>query len=645
MSTLNIKLPESYHRRMREIPKTATVFSPLSARIQNLPTWRRVVGLVVAAALIILAACDGSTEASEETGSTPLPTEQATPVAEETAVESDMPSGELREIPRNRTLMLMWGGEQGHYIDHELWNPYAVGANHQNGPGLFYEPLFFYSAFADEWHPWLAESYEYSDDFTELIVKLRPGIKWSDGEPFTAEDVAFTLNGLRDQGANLLWGTEVQSFVQEAQVVDPLTVKVQFKIPAPRFLFFMTYKFDIGVYPVPKHIFEDYDDWTIFTHFDLEKGWPVTTGPWKLVYASPEQKIIDRRDDWWAVDAGLASLPEVERIIYVPWVTEAAAAQAVITNQIDTLLDIKPMTMEQVLAQNENVITHSGREPPYGYVDWWPTALWLNNQKPPFDNPDVRWAVSYYLDRQQIIDVAYAGACSISQLPMPTYKPLLPYFQEIEDLLTEYDTTEYNPEKGDALLERNGYTKDGDGFWVDGTGQRIALPINGFEVFANIGPVIAEQLLRHGIDAIYQMPVDAGEQFFGGSYSGQIYGHPGSVQDPYATLALFQSSSQVGPGGWQMNPTLWSNPEYDAIVDEVYVTPMEDTDTLKRLFREAMEIWLPELPNVQVTEWYHRIPMNTTYWQGWPTEEDPYVNGAFWHLTFPLILNRLTPTQ
>jgi peptide/nickel transport system substrate-binding protein len=58
-----------------------------------------------------------------------------------------------------------------------------------------------------------------------------------------------------------------------------------------------------------------------------------------------------------------------------------------------------------------------------------------------------------------------------------------------------------------------------------------------------------------------------------------------------------------------------------------------------------MEIWLPELPNVQVTEWYHHIPMNTTYWQGWPTEEDPYVNGAFWHLTFPLILNRLKPAQ
>ena len=60
-------------------------------------------------------------------------------------------------------------------------------------------------------------------------------------------------------------------------------------------------------------------------------------------------------------------------------------------------------------------------------------------------------------------------------------------------------------------------------------------------------------------------------------------------------------------------------------------------------WRRAMEIWLPELPDIQIQEWYHRIPMNTTYWQGWPTRDDAYVNGAFWHLTFQLILNQSGP--
>ena len=75
-----------------------------------------------------------------------------------------------------------------------MWNPYSIGSNHQNGPGIFYEPLAYYSAFGDKEYLWLAESYKYSPDFKELTIKTRSGIKWSDGVPFSAEDVAYTLN-------------------------------------------------------------------------------------------------------------------------------------------------------------------------------------------------------------------------------------------------------------------------------------------------------------------------------------------------------------------------------------------------------------------------------------------------------------------
>ncbi len=51
-----------------------------------------------------------------------------------------------------------------------------------------------------------------------------------------------------------------------------------------------------------------------------------------------------------------------------------------------------------------------------------------------------------------------------------------------------------------------------------------------------------------------------------------------------------------------------------------------------------MEIWLPDLPDIQLVQNYHRIPINTTYWQNWPTEDNSYVNGASWHLTFPIVL-------
>src|SRR5499426_4930594 len=105
-----------------------------------------------------------------------------------------------RDVPRNRTLTLVWGGREGRWVDYELWNPYAIGSNHQNGPGILYEPLAFYSAFADKEHLWLAESYKYSADFKELTIRTRSGIRWSDGTPFSAEDVTYTLNSLKELG-------------------------------------------------------------------------------------------------------------------------------------------------------------------------------------------------------------------------------------------------------------------------------------------------------------------------------------------------------------------------------------------------------------------------------------------------------------
>ena len=63
------------------------------------------------------------------------------------------------------------------------------------------------------------------------------------------------------------------------------------------------------------------------------------------------------------------------------------------------------------------------------------------------------------------------------------------------------------------------------------------------------------------------------------------------------------------------------------------------------VFRQAMEIWLRELPDIPLACFYHRNPVNHTFWTGWPTEDDPYTNDAFWHKTFFLTILRLEPTQ
>ena len=116
-------------------------------------------------------------------------------------------TGDPAEVPRERTLILRWGGQEGRYIDAELWNGYLIASSHQNGLGIFHEPLAFYSAFADETIPWLAEKWEYNADSTQLTITTRSGITWSDGQPFSAEDVAYTIQTLTTLGAEVKWST------------------------------------------------------------------------------------------------------------------------------------------------------------------------------------------------------------------------------------------------------------------------------------------------------------------------------------------------------------------------------------------------------------------------------------------------------
>ncbi|MGC1410412.1 MAG: ABC transporter substrate-binding protein, partial [Acetobacteraceae bacterium] len=450
------------------------------------------------------------------------------------------------------------------------------------------------------------------------------------------------LNSLRDLGPKVKWGVDVQQVMKEAKATDASTVVVDFMVPAPRFFFFMTYKYDIGVYIVPKHIFAG-QDWTTFKHFDIAKGWPVSTGPWKVTEASLQQKVFDRRPEWWAVKAGLAPLPAIERTIWLPVAGEQATAQALITNQLDAATGMQPATFPTLFRGNPKIITHTGQKPPYGYVDWWPISLYVNNEVKPYDDKDVRWAVSHYVDRQQLIDVGYLGASQVSSLPMPPYPPLQPYFDAVKDLLAKYDTLEFDPKKGDALLSGKGYKKDG-GVWVDPQGKKLTLDIIGFGAAGPaIGPVLSEMLRRHGIEASMSMPPDFDDRFQKGQYVGSIYGHGGSITEPYSTLRLYQGRSVAVPGAHLVNFARWKNAEFDKITDEMYVTDPNNKPKMLDLFHRAMEIWLPELPDIQLVQNFHRIPMNTTYWKNWPTADNAYINGASWHLTYPIVLWNLKP--
>jgi len=555
-------------------------------------------------------------------------------------------TGAPTAVPRNRTLISVGGGGEAplQFTDYQSMNPYYLAHISSHGAQVVYEPLYFYNYMQDKETPWLATSYKYNSDFSTLTITIRPGVKWSDNVDFTAADVAYTLTMLRDHSPDLRYSTDMKKWVKDALAADKSTVKITFNTPNSRFMFdYLTNHQDMGIWIVPKHIWETIDP-TQFSNFDMDKGWPVLTGPYKLALSTGDQTIWDLRSDWWAVKAGFKALPKVQRLIFLPAFDETKHAQMMINNEVDVSLNLSPENILKVMKSNPKVSTFSGNKPPYGYKDWWPTSLGFNCSEPPFDDPEIRWAIAHAINPSDVITYGLQGMGSSTRSFFPEFPPLMKYIDAVKDLYKNYDPNEYNLQKTAATMNKKGYTKDSDGFWVDSNGQRVKIEIITFSVLQGIAPPVVEDLRRAGFDASFQLPVDWYERMSQGTAKAFLFGHAASVRDPYAACSLYTSQYNAPTGTATFPFYRWSNPETDKIVEKMATIAPNDPKLLG-LYHDYMKVWLKELPDIPLSSYYHRNPINHTYWEGWPNVDNPYANDANWHKTFLLILLNLKNTQ
>ena len=181
--------------------------------------------------------------------------------------------------------------------------------------------------------------------------------------------------------------------------------------------------------------------------------------------------MLDRADSWWGVEAGVGKLPAPKRFVYLPDPGEQGLATGIISNQYDITTGIQPATFPTVFDGNDKVTTWTGQESPFGNIDWWPHSLYLNNEVAPWSDPNVRWAISYYLDREQIIDIGWIGR----QSPLHPLRARLPgpasrsWRRSAADRAVSrtWSTTR---RRATPCLTAKGWTKDGDGMWHDETG-------------------------------------------------------------------------------------------------------------------------------------------------------------------------------
>ncbi len=512
-------------------------------------------------------------------------------------------------------------------------NLYAGASRSDTGlHQVVYEYLFYNNLQTGEFIPWLAEGYEYNDDFSALTVHLRDGVTWSDGEAFTSEDIAFTYELLKANPA-MEWASNANAAVASVDTPDPLTAVFNLVTPSPRFHLnreaFPAVQIWGGLTILPKHIWESAGDPLTFKNSD-----PIGTGPYVLDSASQNGLTYRLNPNYWGTTV-LGHTPGPKEIQFQYLGDEQTVALALASNELDvaTIGILSAGTFEQIAGQNPNITAWTS-DLPYAWADPCPRALMIQNAHPPFDNPDVRWAISSLIDRDAIVQLAYEGTTIPAQGVWPSYAAVEPYMDSVADLYAEYPV-DYNPDRAAELFAKAG-VEPGD--------ITLRYLVNSDSVEdVKVSQVLTDQLSAAGLNVqVEQMTAQAREPLLlSGDYDISFQAFcPGFITE---NLDLFNDKNYVPLGEnapwYEQNSFRYNNPEFSAIVDQMLALPPDAQDQLIPLFQQAMAIWLPDLPVIPIVQAPALVPFNSTYWQGWPTSADPWNMPVSWWATFNLVVN------
>jgi peptide/nickel transport system substrate-binding protein len=558
----------------------------------------------------------------------------------------------IAEAERRKTVIFDIDG--GRVADPELFNPYVPGRRLDQGVHqAVMEPLFMLNYETGEIEPWLGTEMTSNDAFDVWTLKLRDGIKWSDGEDFNADDVVFTINMLLDNAPELNWSAGLENWIENVEKVDDSTVTINLKKSNPRF---QLDNFSVRIWGgptiVPEHIWQDQDPLT-FKNFDLDQGWPIFTGPYTVDNVNETEFTYVRNDDWWGAEAGWKDLPEPEKLIWVWYGPEETRVAAMVNGGLDSMMDVTLGALLAAQQRNPEIVAHFG-EMPFAWVpDPCSRTFEVNHTVAPWDNKDMRWALNYAIDRDEIVAIAYEGSTFKSRHFFPAYPPLDRFVDLAEDagLYETYPMLEHNPDKAKDLIEANGYVLNEDSGYYEKDGQELTIDIATHEAFIEkqrIAAVIVEEFQRIGINATTRNEAGGtwGDNFELGTFEARVgWQTCGSVNEPWASLDTFNTGWLTPVGertAGNQNAWRWSGEKadaYSAIIDEMGVLPLGDPQ-LDDLFVEAMEIWLEELPAIPVTQAEKIIPFSNTYWTGWPTADNAYIHPpTWWQHTHAIIHN------
>ncbi|HBB33552.1 MAG TPA: peptide ABC transporter substrate-binding protein [Cyanobacteria bacterium UBA9273] len=472
--------------------------------------------------------------------------------------------------------------------------------------GLLYDGLINENGVTAELEPALAESWEISDDKRRITFTLREGLKWSDGEPFTADDIVFTYNeiylnekvptGVRDI---LRIGTS--GAFPSVKKLDER--RVEFTVPEP-FAPFLRYVGGITI--LPKHILQEsvrttdangnlkfLSTWG--TDTDPEKI--IGNGPYRMVNYTPSQRIIFRRNPYyWRKDTQGNSQPYIERIVVQIIENPDNQLLRFRTGEIDSL-EVAPEMfglMKREEKRGKYKIYNGGPASDTRFISFNLNKA-RNHKGEPFVDPiKSRWfntlafrqAVAYAIDRETMKNNIYRGLGELQHSPVAVPSP---YYLSPQEGLKTYS---YDPEKAKQLLLDAGFKYDSQGQLLDWDGNRVRFTLlvkaeEKTRVDATVQ--IQQDLKRLGIQAdlqvlnfnviVQKLQSRNWDAYVGGFGGGGVEPHSG-FNIWYSQGSLHQFNQGPQPG--EPKITGWEPSDWELEIDRLFEAGVKELDDRKR---------------------------------------------------------------
>jgi peptide/nickel transport system substrate-binding protein len=485
------------------------------------------------------------------------------------------------------------------------FNPYFDASSNvvASSEGTIYETLLFFNRFDGKYTGMLASNYAISSDGLQITFTMRPGVKWSDGQPFTADDVLFTLNMLKQYDALDVNGLWSQPIISNAVMgSDGNSVVVTLASPNNDALFAI----GAQTWIVSQHIWSAVSDPTNYA--DTE---PVGTGPFKVGSFTPQLVRMVKNPNYWQ-----AGLPKVNELRFPAYKDNATAELAMDQGNVD---------WNSIFAPNLDQ-TYVKRDPDH-YHYWFAPSdvlyLLVNLKKSPFDQVAVRKAISLAIDRDQWSKIAESG---YEQPASPT--GLLPLDAKYLD--SAYEDLKFTVDTAQAtqLLEGAGFKKGSDGIYADASGKKLSFSFeypSGYSDWVAGAPVIASDLKAIGIELNLD-PVST-DGFYtdlqNGNFEVMMNGTNAgpSPYNLYSSLLLSSNSADIGQSA-NGDYERWIDPTTDNLLTQ-FITSNDPTVQQQAMsgIEKIMVEQVPAIPLTNEPYWYE---YNSKNFVGWPDEQHQY---------------------